>query len=105
MSNLELTRQMDDLRGERQQVLRLAKERITGRVDAMKREAGLVVAETKRRLGADQVHLMIPPRQRLGQLRRHDAAAAHRRVTDQCDIHDARKAQGSRLGSPQKSVA
>ena len=48
----------------------------------MEREARLVVAEPKRRLGADEMHLVAAARQRLGELGGHDAAASNRRVTD-----------------------
>ncbi len=83
----ELARELHDLVRERQQVLRLAKQRVGRRVDAMEREARLVVAEAERRLRADEMHLVAAASQRLGQLRRHDAAAADRRVTDHPDMH------------------
>ena len=83
----ELARELHDLVRERQQVLGLAKQRIGRRVDAMEREARLVVAEPKRRLRADQMHLVAAPGQRLRELRGHDAAAADRRVTDHPDMH------------------
>ncbi len=54
---------------------------------AMKRQARLILAETERRLGADQMHLMIAPRQRLRQLGGDDAAPADRGVTDDPDMH------------------
>ena len=83
----ELARELHDLVRERQQVLRLAKQRIGRRVDAMEREPGFVVAEAERRLGADQMHLMAAASERLRQLGGHDAAAADRRVTHHPDMH------------------
>ena len=54
----QLARDLHDLVGEREQILRLAKERIGGRHDLMERQPGLEFAEPERRLGADEVHLM-----------------------------------------------
>ena len=83
----ELARELHDLVRERQQVLRLAKQRIGRRMDAMEREPRFVVAEAERRLRADQMHLMAAASQRLRQLGGDDAAAANRRVTHHSDMH------------------
>ena len=85
----ELARQLHDLRGERQQVLRLAEQRVARRVHAMKRQPRLVIAQPERRFSADQVHLMAPAGQRLRQLGGDDAAASHRRVADDGDVHES----------------
>ena len=52
MDDIELlgARHLDDLVGQRQQVLRFAEHRVRRRLDAMKRQAGLVVAEPERRV-------------------------------------------------------
>ena len=83
----ELARQLDDLVRQRQQVLRLAEQRIASACGRGETPARLVIAETERRLGADEVHLVAAPRERLRQLGGDDAAAADRRVTDDPDIH------------------
>ena len=68
-------------------VLRLAEQRIARRVDLVKHEPRMERAEPERLVGADDVHLVAAIRQRLSQLGRDDAAAAHRGVTDDADIH------------------
>lgn len=83
----EFARELHDLVRERKHVLGLAKEGVGRSVDAMEREARLVVAKPKGRLRADEMHLVPAPGQRLGELRRHDAATADRRVTDHPDMH------------------
>ena len=92
----ELARHLHDLVGERQDVLRFAKERIARRVDLVEHQPGLIVAEPERRIGADEVHLVAAVRERLGQLGRDDPASADRRVADDADIHGSGfRVQGS----------
>ena len=50
-----LPRDLDDLRRQREDVLRLTKKRIAGRLDAMERQVRLIVTETKGRLAAQDV--------------------------------------------------
>jgi hypothetical protein len=83
----KLARELHDFIGKRQHVLRLAEQRIGWRLNAVEREASFVLAEPERRLRADQMHLMIPPRQRLGKLSGDDAAAADGCVAHHPDIH------------------
>ena len=82
-----LARHLHDPVGERQQVLRLAKQRIGRRQHLMERQPGLELAEPERRLGADEVHLVPAQRERLSELGGDDAAAADGRVTDDSDVH------------------
>ena len=56
----------------------------------MERQPGFILSEPERRLCADQMDLMVPARQRLGQLRRHDTASANRGVTHHSDMHGLR---------------
>ena len=95
----ELARDLHDLVGERQDVLRFAKERIARRVHLMEDEPGLVVAEPERRIGADEVHLVAAVRERLRQLGRDDAAAADRGVADDADVHGVRVGSRFRVRS------
>ena len=83
----EVPRHLHDLVGEGQQVLRLAEQRIAWRQHAVKREAGLKLAQPKRRLGADEVDGMPPMGEGLAQLRGDDTAAADRGVADHPDVH------------------
>ena len=83
---LELARDLHDLVRERQHVLRLAKERIARRIDLVKHQAGLIVAEAEWRVGADEMHLVATGRQCLRELGGNDAAAADGGVADDSDI-------------------
>ena len=56
---------LDDLVRERQQILRLAEQRIARRLDAMERQARLVVAEPNGRVAAQDVDAVAARRQRL----------------------------------------
>ena len=82
----ELARHLDDAVGQRQQILRLAKQRIRRRRDLVEEQPFLEIAEPERRLGADEVRLMAAQRQGLPQLGRHHAAASDRRVADDADV-------------------
>ena len=83
----ELARDLHDLVRQRQQVLRFSKQRVRWRHHLMKRQAGLELAQTKRRFSADEMHLMPAASQCFSKLRGHDAAAADRCVTDDADVH------------------
>ncbi len=78
---------LDDLVRQREQVLRLAEQRIARRFDAMKRQPGLVDAEPHGRVAAEHVNLVSARRQHLAQFGRDDAAASHRGVADDPDLH------------------
>ena len=82
-----LARNLDDLVREREQVLRLSEQRIAGRFHTMKRQAGLIVTEAKRRVAAQKMDPMTARRERLAQLGRDDAAAANRGIADDADVH------------------
>jgi hypothetical protein len=84
---LVLARHADDGVGEREQVLRLAEQRIRRGVDALEPQSGQPVAPAERPLAAEQRDLMVAQRQRMRQLRRDHAAAADRGVTDDADTH------------------
>ena len=75
--------------GERQQVLRLAEERIRRDADRLERQAGDTVAPAKRRLAAHQVHAVAAFGERVRQLGGDHAAAADRGVADHPDLHGA----------------
>ena len=83
----EIARHLHHLVGDRQQVLRLAEQRIGRRQHLVERQARLIVAEPERRLRADDVHPVAADGQRLAELRGDDAAAADRGVTDDADVH------------------
>jgi hypothetical protein len=83
----ELACDLYDFVGQRQNVLRFTKQRIARRIDLMKYEARVVLAEPKGRIRADDVDVMAPVRQRLSELRRDDAAAADRCVTNDAYVH------------------
>ena len=86
--------------GQRQQVLRLAEERIRRHQDRLERQAGDAVAQPERRLAADQVHVVPPLRERVRQLGRDHAAAADRGVAHHPDLHGACfRSPGRRIGS------
>ena len=55
---LLVARHLHDLVGQRQQVLRLAEQRIARRLDPVERQARLVVAEPERRVAAEDVHVV-----------------------------------------------
>ena len=80
---------LDDLVGQRQQVLRLAEQRVAGRPHGVEGESRLEVAQPHRRLAADEPHLVAAPREPLGELRGDDAAAADGCVADDADVHEA----------------
>ena len=80
-------RHLDDLVRQRQHVLRLAEQRVRGRLDAMKGEPGLVGAEPERRVAAQNVYVVAAGRERLPELGRDDAAASDRRIADDADPH------------------
>ena len=48
---VELAGDLDDASGKRDEVLRFAKQRIRGGVDAVEAQARLVIAEPERRIG------------------------------------------------------
>ena len=95
-------RHLHDLVRERQQVLRLAEQRIRRGLDAMKGEPGLEAAEPERRIAAQDVDVVPARRERLPELGRDDAAAADRCVTDDADPHlpvDSLNSVGRTTGS------
>ena len=77
---------LHDFVGQRQQVLRLAEERVRRRLDPMKRQPGLI-AQPERRLAADDVDLVPALGERRRELGGDHAAAADRRVADDTDVH------------------
>ena len=98
-------RDLHDLVGQRQQILRFAKQRIAGRFDAMKGQSRLVVVQAHRRVRAENVHAVSPRREHLAQFRRDDAAAADRGIADDADVHrESRvrldRSSGSRTTNP-----
>src|SRR5439155_26562271 len=76
-----------DLVRHREHVLRLVEQRVARRVDLVKGEAGMELAEPERNIAADQVDLMPALGQLDRQLGRDDPAAADRRVADDADVH------------------
>ena len=76
--------------GQREQILRLAKQRIAGRLDAVEPDVTIRLAQSKRRIAADHVGAMSATGEGSGQLRRHHAAAADRRITRNPDVHFSR---------------
>ncbi len=80
---------LDELVGERQQVLRLPEQRIAGGADGVERQPRLEVSQPHRRLAADEPDFVAAARQALGELRGDDAAAADGCVTDDADVHEA----------------
>ena len=82
-----VARHLHDFVRERQQILRLAEQRIRGRLDAVKREPGLIAAEPERRVAAQNVDVVPARRERLPELGRDDAAAPDRCVTDNAHSH------------------
>ena len=96
-------RQLDDLRREREQVLRLAEQRVGRRGHPVERHARLVVAQPERLLAADDVNLVAARGEALGQLGGDDPAASDRRVADHGDLHgralQSLKRCGRRTGS------
>jgi len=103
-----VARHLDDLVRERQQVLRLAEQRVVGRLDAMERQARLVVGQAERRLAAEHVDVMPAQRQVLPEFGGDDAAAANRGVTDDSDVHGVLKSDAragvSRTTTPSAQV-
>ncbi len=83
----EVARDLDDLVGEREQILRLAEQRVRRRHDLVEREAVLVFTEPEGHLRADHVHLVTAAREDLAELRGDNAAPANRRVADDPDVH------------------
>ncbi len=98
VDDLELlvARDLDDLVGERQEVLRFAEQRIGRRFDPVEEQARLVLAEPGRHVAAQDVDAMAARRERLAELGRDDAAAADRRVADDPDVHVSRRGHPSR---------
>src|SRR5262245_30502229 len=78
---------------QREQILRLAEQRIRWRQHLVKRQAGLKLAESERCFRADEMHLVAATRKRLSQLGGDDAAPADRGVAENSDIH-ARSVEG-----------
>ena len=77
---------LDDLVRQRQQVLRLTKQRIARGEHLVEGQARLELV-SERCFGADQVHLMPASRERFSQLGGDDPASPHRRVTNHADVH------------------
>ena len=82
-----VARQADEGGGERQQVLRFAEQRIRRRLDPLERKAWNARPPAERLVAADQMDLVAAARERMGQLRGDDAAAADRGVADDPDVH------------------
>src|SRR5204863_4212958 len=55
--------------------------------DLVERQAGMESPEPERLVRADQVHVVAAVGERLAEFGRQDAAAAHRRVTNNSNIH------------------
>ena len=70
------------------------KQRIARRLDAMERQARLIVAKPNGVSRAEDVHAMAAHGQRLAELGRDDAAAADRGVADDADVHGSALHQG-----------
>src|SRR5687767_13735178 len=83
----ELARDLDDSIREREQVLRLAKERIGRRQHLMEGESRLELTEAERCFRADEMDLVATAGERLAKLGRNDAAAPDRGIADDADIH------------------
>ena len=83
---LELARDLHEPVGERQQVLRLAKQRVARRGDLMERQARVKLTEPERRVSADEVNLVAAVRERFRQLGGNDAAAPDRGVAENPDV-------------------
>ena len=88
--------------GEREQVLRFAEQRIARRVDAMKADPRVRLAQPERRLAADDVRLVAASREAARQLGGDHAASAHRGIADDPDVHlsSVGRAIGSRAITP-----
>jgi hypothetical protein len=67
---------MDDAAGERENVLRLPEQRVSGRVHTVKRQARLVSAEPEWRVGAEHMNVVTARRERLRQLGGDNATAS-----------------------------
>src|SRR5207247_859528 len=83
----QFARDLDDLVGEREQVLRLTEERVRRRQHLVKPEPLVKLAEAEWHVCADDVYLVTPRGQCLAELGGHDSAAAYRRVADDADVH------------------
>ena len=81
-----LARDLNDRVRERQDVLRLTKQRVARREHLMEGQARLELV-SERRFRADQVHLMPASRERFSELGGDDPASAHRRIADHADVH------------------
>src|SRR5262249_39733318 len=92
-------RDLDDLVGERQEILRLAEQRIRRRLDAVERQARLIFAQPGRRFAAPDVGVMTPGREHLAELGCHDPAASYRGITDDADVHGLLKTVERTTGS------
>ena len=84
---LELARDLDHSRRQRQDVLRFAEQRIRGRRHAVESQACLIGPESERRVGTEDVHVVPARGQRLCELGRDNPAPADRRVADDADVH------------------
>ena len=100
MDDVELLvpRHLHNLVRQRQEILRLAEQRVRRRLDTMKRQPRLVVTEAERRVAAQDMNVMAARRQRLPELGGDDAAPADRRVADDADVH------GRPLRSPDRTT-
>ena len=90
---------------QRQQILRLAKQRVGRDFDRVEGQPRDAAAPAERRIAADQMNLVAARGKRVRQLGRHDAAPANRGVADHADIHGRcfsrpARAIGSRTTSP-----
>ena len=81
-----LARHLHDPVRERQQILRLAEQRIRRRQHLVEEQPFLKLSEPERRFRADEVRLMPAQRKRLAQLGGDDAASADRGVADDADV-------------------
>ena len=87
MSSRALLGDARDRVRQREQVLRLAEQRVRRHLDRLERQAGNARPPSERRLAADQMNAVPAIRQRMRQLGGDDAAAADRRVTHHADVH------------------
>ena len=89
-------RHVDDLGREREDVLRLAEQRVGGRLDRVHDDRPARVAQPERDLAAEDVDLVAAPREAHRQLGGDDAAAADGGVADDADAHPAASRRGRR---------
>ena len=84
---LVLAADLDDLVGQRQQILRLPEQAVSRCLNGVEDEPDAKVRHPERHLRADQPDLVAAVGQRLGELGRHDAASTNRCVADDADVH------------------